>query len=339
MVEKLNINKTQLFSKKSTKAYLIGGAIVATLLIGVGSMYKTITITIDGQATEVATFKTTVEGVLEKNLIELSEKDKVQPALNDKIAKNDVINITKAKDINIKVDGQELQIQSAEANVKDMLVAEGIDLSDLDRVEPVVETEISEGLDIMITRVEERVITQSQAIEYETVVKNDDSLDNTVVKTVQEGVQGEKQITLKVTLEDGQEVDRKVIEEKIVKEPIEKQVVKGTMNTLVISRGETLKYKKKMVMEATAYAGDTITATGTVPKRNPNGLSTIAVDPRVIPLGTKVYIEGYGYAIAEDTGGAIKNNIIDLFLNSSQECYSWGRRNVNLYIVAYPGEW
>lgn len=339
MVEKLKIYIQKLFSNKSTKAYLIGGAVVATLFIGVASTYKTITITIDGEATEVATFKTTVESVLNKNLIELSEKDKVQPALDAKISKNDVIIITKAKDINVQVDGQALQIQSAEANIKDMLTAEGIALNELDRVEPIVETEISEGLDVTITRVEERVITQSQAIEYETVVKNDDGLDNTVVKTVQDGVQGEKQITLKVTLENGQEVDRKVIEEKIVKEPVEKQVVKGTMNTLVLSRGETLKYKKKMVMEATAYAGDSITATGTVPKRNPSGLSTIAVDPRVIPLGTKVYIEGYGYAIAEDTGGAIKNNIIDLFLNSSQECYNWGRRNVNLYVVAYPGEW
>ena len=339
MVEKFKIYKQKLFSEKSVRKYLVGGAVVATILIVIGSTYKTITITIDGEATEVATFKTTVEGVLDKNLIELSEKDKVQPALDAKISKNDVISIVKAKDINIKVDGQDLQIQSAETNIEDMLTAEGITLSELDRVEPVVETEISEGLDVLITRVEERVITQSQAIEYETIVKNDDNLDNTVVKTVQEGVQGEKQITLKVTLEDGQEVDRKVIEEKMVKEPVEKQVVKGTMNTLVLSRGETLKYKKKMVMEATAYSGDTITATGTVPKRNPDGLSTIAVDPRVIPLGTKVYIEGYGYAIAEDTGGAIKNNIIDLFLNSSQECYNWGRRNVSMYIVAYPGEW
>ena len=92
-------------------------------------------------------------------------------------------------------------------------------------------------------------------------------------------------------------------------------------------------------MQATAYSGGTITAMGLPAVRNPNGISTIAVDPSVIPLGSKVYIPGYGYAIASDTGGAIKGNIIDLFMNSEQACLNWGRRPVTVYIIAYPGQW
>lgn len=99
------------------------------------------------------------------------------------------------------------------------------------------------------------------------------------------------------------------------------------------------KYKKTMTMEATAYSGGTLTAMGLRPVRDPNGISTIAVDPNVIPLGSKVYIPGYGYAIASDTGGVIKGNIIDLYMNSHEECVAWGRRQVTLHIVAYPGEW
>lgn len=99
------------------------------------------------------------------------------------------------------------------------------------------------------------------------------------------------------------------------------------------------KYKKTLSMEATAYSGGTLTAMGLKPVRDPGGISTIAVDPSVIPLGSKVYIPGYGYAIASDTGGAIKGNIIDLYMNSHDECISWGRRQVTLHIVAYPGEW
>ena len=98
-------------------------------------------------------------------------------------------------------------------------------------------------------------------------------------------------------------------------------------------------YKKELSMEATAYAGDGITAMGTATVRNPNGISTVAVDPSVIPLGSKLYIPGYGYAIASDTGGAIKGNRIDLFMNSEAECNQFGRRQITVYIVAYPGQW
>lgn len=102
---------------------------------------------------------------------------------------------------------------------------------------------------------------------------------------------------------------------------------------------ENEEYKATYIMEATAYTGGGITATGSKPVRDPNGLSTIAVDPTVIPLGSKVYIPEYGYAIAADTGGVVKGNIIDLYMNTLEECLSWGRRNVTLNIVAYPGEW
>lgn len=93
---------------------------------------------------------------------------------------------------------------------------------------------------------------------------------------------------------------------------------------------------KTLTMESTAYYGHGITASGLKPVRNPDGISTIAVDPDVIPLGTKVYVSGYGLAIAADTGGAIKGNIIDVFLNTHEECISWGRRNVTVQILEYP---
>ena len=93
---------------------------------------------------------------------------------------------------------------------------------------------------------------------------------------------------------------------------------------------------KTLTMESTAYYGHGITASGLKPVRNPDGISTIAVDPNVIPLGTKVYVSGYGIAIAADTGGAIKGNIIDVYLNTHEECISWGRRNVTVQILEYP---
>ena len=104
-------------------------------------------------------------------------------------------------------------------------------------------------------------------------------------------------------------------------------------NSADIATGTIGNVVKTLTMESTAYYGHGTTALGLKPVRNPNGLSTIAVDPNVIPLGTKVYVSGYGLAIAADTGGAIKGNIIDVFLNSYEECYSWGRRQVTVQIL------
>ena len=98
-------------------------------------------------------------------------------------------------------------------------------------------------------------------------------------------------------------------------------------------------YKSVYTMEATAYSNDGYTATGLRTHRDPNGISTVAIDPTVIPYGSKLYIPNYGYAIAADCGGAIKGLKIDLYLNTVAECYAFGRRQVTVYLVAGPGEW
>lgn len=102
-----------------------------------------------------------------------------------------------------------------------------------------------------------------------------------------------------------------------------------------LSRGmsSSASYSRVLSMDATAYSGDGVTASGTATKRNSGGYSTIAVDPRVIPLGSTVYVDGYGYAIAEDTGGDIKGNRIDVYYPSESEAQNWGRRSVNVYII------
>lgn len=121
--------------------------------------------------------------------------------------------------------------------------------------------------------------------------------------------------------------------------------VENTDNTTADNSNNTTtedtspEYISTFTMESTAYTGGTVTASGTVPVRDPNGISTIAVDSSVIPLGSLLYIDGYGYAIAADTGGAIHGNIIDLYLNSYDECINWGRQNVTVNLIAYPGQW
>lgn len=93
------------------------------------------------------------------------------------------------------------------------------------------------------------------------------------------------------------------------------------------SKEKTPEYRES-IMEATAYCHTgNRTFTGTWPKRG-----TIAVDPKVIPLGTELWVEGYGHGIAEDTGGAIKGQIIDVFMESECACWEWGRRKVKVRV-------
>ena len=92
---------------------------------------------------------------------------------------------------------------------------------------------------------------------------------------------------------------------------------------------------RELICSSTAYTSDTgtLTSSGKAVKRNPNGISTVAVDPNVIPLGSALYIEGYGYAIAADTGSAIKGNVIDLYFDSYSDCDAWGRKTVNVMVL------
>ena len=97
-----------------------------------------------------------------------------------------------------------------------------------------------------------------------------------------------------------------------------------------IKRGFDKMNGKEMKVRATAYANDPITSTG----KKPRPYHTLAVDPKVIPYGTRVYIPEFNKVfIAEDCGGAIKGNRIDIYMNNEYECRQWGVRNITIIIL------
>ena len=111
------------------------------------------------------------------------------------------------------------------------------------------------------------------------------------------------------------------------------EVDQKTMNLLSKERGVPTEYKKAISMDASAYSADdpgnsAYTARGNLLKRG-----HVSVDPDVIPLGTALYVEGYGYAVADDTGGAIIGNRIDLAMDSHGEAINYGRQKVMVYIL------
>ena len=300
---------------------------------------KTITLVIDGKKSTIITYKDTVRKALENDNIEIVPEDIISPKLDSSLKDKQTITIKKAVKVQLQADGKTFKINSALATVADLLKTKDITLGEKDKITPAVTTALSKDLNIVVTRVEVKTITDKTALSFNTIVKNNDALANSVKKTVQEGKNGEKSTTTEVVYEDGKEVSRKVVLENITSKPVDQIISQGTLPVLPISRGgDPVPYTKVFKAKATAYSaihgiGHTYSSSGRLSVRNPNGYSTIAVDPSVIPLGTRVYVERYGFATAADTGTAIKGNIIDVFFDTSAEANKWAVKSVNVYIL------
>jgi 3D (Asp-Asp-Asp) domain-containing protein len=138
------------------------------------------------------------------------------------------------------------------------------------------------------------------------------------------------------------EVTKSKVEPK--SEPVQTKATPVQAEEKITSEEKTVKdteqqeeVEKELTVEATAYTASCegcsgVTATGINLKDNPDK-KVISVDPNVIPLGSKVHVEGYGYATAADTGGAIKGNKIDVFIPSKEQANDWGRRSVNVKVL------
>jgi uncharacterized protein YabE (DUF348 family) len=350
MIEKLRQFTKQSFSNGPKAKIIIGTiaiAVVVVTSVTIMSMRKTLVISIDGKEETFVTYKGTVKDVLQEKGIQLSSKDKVQPSLESKVSEKETIKLKTAVPVEIKANGMQVEVQTAEDTIEDMLDAEkntlkdqGIEFDkDVDEISPSLDSKIEGNLSVQLVKVETKDLVEKQPINFDTIVEKDENLDTSVQKVKSEGVNGQKEITYQIIYKDGVEVSRNVKGTKTILEPQNEIVVKGTGQVYASRGGERILYKKKLNCLATAYSNHSTTATGITPVRNEGGMSTIAVDPSVIPLGSKVYVDGYGYAIAADTGGAIKGNRIDIYLNSSSQCDNWGARSVDVLLVAYPGQY
>jgi 3D (Asp-Asp-Asp) domain-containing protein len=180
---------------------------------------------------------------------------------------------------------------------------------------------------VQVVRVTERVETMKSEIPYQIVTQPADFPVGLPDRVVSRGSSGLQEQTVRLTYEDGKEVNREILGQRVVTAPTSQVISRGAQTS--ISRGgETINFKRAYVMKATAYCiPGGITKTGASVR-----WGIIAVDPRVISLGENVYVEGYGNARALDTGGAIIGNRIDLYMNSKEAASAWGVRNVMLYV-------
>lgn len=282
----------------------------------------------------------TVADLLKEQNIDLNEHDQVHPEQTEQIEKEMMINIKIAFPLKLVVGGKEQQVWSTSATVADFLTNEKIELSELDRVEPGLQETVTENSVVNVVRIEKVTDVVEEPLNFAVVTKRDANLTKGKEKVVTEGQKGLLKKKFEVVLENGKEVSRKLISEKKVKDKQDKVVAVGTKSIpQQVSRGTQAPKGggKEFYVTSTAYTPNCngcsgYTATGINIGANPN-MKLIAVDPSVIPLGTKVYVEGYGYAIAGDTGSAIKGNKIDVLFPSKSEAYRWGRKQVKIKIL------
>ncbi|MEH7887056.1 ubiquitin-like domain-containing protein [Bacillus sp. JJ1609] len=280
----------------------------------------------------------TVKDFLKEQNIVLNEHDQLNLNPDAKLKKDMKIAIQRAFPLKLVVGGKKQDVWSTSTTVADFLSQQGITLNKLDRVEPELKQTVTKNAVINVIRVEKVTDVVEEPINYAVITKNDSNLEKGKQKVVNEGQEGLLSKRYEVVLENGKEVSRKLVSEKKMKEKQDKVVAMGTKVLVAqVSRGSSEPAGKEIYVSSTAYTANCngcsgYTATGINLRANPNA-KVIAVDPRVIPLGTKVYVEGYGYAIAADTGSAIKGFKIDVFFPSKSDAFRWGNKRVKIKIL------
>jgi 3D (Asp-Asp-Asp) domain-containing protein len=202
---------------------------------------------------------------------------------------------------------------------------------------------LKDGSKVTLSTVTQKTVMKKEPIPFDTQYVSNSTLPAGVESMVQAGVDGEKEIRTRITFAGSKQLEAAESVENIVREPVTEIIHRGTraLQTKQPDTEQPTYYTAKYTMNASAYTagyestgknpgdkGYGITATG---EKARHGI--VAVDPSVIPLGKKVYVEGYGYAMAADTGSAIKGHKIDVFYDRLSDALNFGRKNVTVYVL------
>lgn len=316
-------------SKKFLKRYGWIGAMTAAFVILMLATFvytslipREVYATINDKEYKVVTKEYTIEEFLEAENIRYCEEDYISKPVTTYIYDGIEFKLKHATDFKVTADGKTKRFKTLKRTVGEALADCGVKVNDVDIVTPVAEMTIGDDMNIVVQRVTSKQETVEEKVPFKTKKKEDSSINEGTSKVVTKGVEGVDKVTYEITYIDGKESSKKEVSRTTVKKPVDEVVAKGTK---INFNGRS--YSKKLVVKAYAYTGGGRTAMGTKAR-----VGEIAVDPRVIPLGKNVYIEGVGARRAEDTGGNIKGNTIDIYMNSERACRKWGVRYVTIYI-------
>ncbi|WP_195576810.1 3D domain-containing protein [Paenibacillus sp. 1001270B_150601_E10] len=341
---------------------------LVSVLVGFSYQKKTVSLFIDGQENTIETRKSTLRDVLDEHAIALGAHDKVSMMLDTELEDGVSVSIKRAKPVQVTVDGKTNTLYTTEDRVSNALEGFNVTVNPLDKVFPDNSTAISKDMEIKVVRITKDVETREVKVPFKTVKQANADMKKGTTKTVQQGQQGVVLQNIENTYQDGKLVHSELVEKKVQAKTVNKivaygtkkepevQVLSASTNNLatrnasgssgsssksssnVSKDGINFKYKQKLTnVQLTAYteqpgSAGAKTASGTKVTEG----RTIAVDPDVVPLGWWVYIEGYGFYRAEDTGGAVKGKIMDIYFDSSSQVKRFGRKKGNTVYVIGP---
>ncbi|SDK64749.1 Uncharacterized conserved protein YabE, contains G5 and tandem DUF348 domains [Bacillus velezensis] len=309
---------------------------------------KQIRVTRGGEEKTLWSTAKTVGAFLNEQHTPVNQHDKIDPAADTKVTNGMKVTVDPAFQVTVNDAGKKKKIWTTSTTVADFLTQHKMDMKDEDKVKPALHEKLTKNqAGIQITRIEKVTDVVEEKIAYQVKEKEDASLDSGKEKIVQKGKEGKLKKHFHVVKENGKEVSRKLVKEETSEKSKDQIIAVGTKRhspkieqlsaPVKASSSETGSSGKVITVSSTAYTASCSgcsghTATGVNLTSNPNA-KVIAVDPSVIPLGTRVHVDGYGEAVAADTGSAIKGRRIDVFFPEKSSAYRWGKKQVKIKIL------
>ena len=310
--------------------------------------------TFNGKVYAKRTIDGTIGDFLETNNISFDgDVDYINASLEDSLnpESTTAFVIKTAVPVTLIHDGITKEVMTYQETLKDVLEENSVALYEYDRIDKYnPDTEVVRGMTIKVVRVTKSVEVIRSPIPFRVKVVENPTMGMNERNIITEGKYGEHGLVSEITYEDGEELFRKTILNEVITPVTNELIELGTIPFKTIQgTDETFLYSKVVTMTATAYTLDPAETGGKEPGHPAYGITksglpaepgVIAVDPDVIPLFTRVYIEtadgtwlDYGMAVAGDTGSAINGLEVDLFMWDKSEALRWGRREVKVYFV------
>lgn len=317
-------------SIRTTRPYTIWlsmAAMLAMMITAISLSAQPVTLIVHGKAVTTRTNQLTVGDLLADRNIRPGPQDRVMPALDSPIYGGEVIRVSTPVPVRIQVAGKYLDRMTAMETVAGVLKENGISLGPNDLVSPDPATQVAANMLIRVDRMTFGTEVKNVPLPFSTRQEDSPDLFRGVERIIQLGRPGLERQVWQVSFRDGVPVGATLAQSQVVLKPRTQMVELGALDE--VSRGgNVFRFSRAIEVRATAYTGGGRTASGTVPREG-----TVAVDPGVIPLGSRVYIEGYGYGTALDTGGAIRGDRVDLYFDTYREVEDWGVRYVRVFVL------